>query len=164
MNIRQLSLLTGAALFALLAQDYVAQAAQAFVAPNHYRLSGGGISVTYTPSGGPVTTHGPGHFTYHDAHLTLNFSGDQIRRLDVPDLGTVVSVTLIPTVDTGSTTFSVLLPAVNLPGVGASAPIHTDGITTVHKFSLIPGFNQGQREQYKVTALSGTASNVIVPL
>ena len=81
----------------------------------------------------------------------------------MPDLGTVVSVTLLMTVDTGSTTFSVLLPPVNLPNqLGASVPIYTDGITTAHH--LFPVLNQGQRARYTVTPLRGTASNVIVPL
>src|SRR6516164_7651491 len=105
------------------------QAAQNVVAPDFYQLSGDGISITYSPSAGPVRPHGGGIFTYHDGHRALNFSGDQIRRVDTPDLGSIVSVTLLLTVDAGSTTFSVLLPAVNLPNrLGASAPIQTVGI------------------------------------
>lgn len=143
----------------------MAQSPQEVSTPNHFQLSGDGISISYTPGAGPVTTHGPGIFTYQDAHRALTFHGDEIRRVDVPDLGTVVSVTLFLTVDTGSTTFSVLLPAVNLSGqLGASAPIQTDGITTVHTFSPVVGLNQGQRDQYTATPLSGTASAVIVPL
>jgi hypothetical protein len=83
----------------------------------------------------------------------------------VPDLGTVVSVTLVLTVDSGSITFSVLIPDVNLPDQrGASAPIQTEGITTTHRFSIVPIFNQGQRELYSVTPLSGSALAVIIPL
>ena len=136
-----------------------------FVAPNTYQLSGDGISIGYSPDAGPVTQHGSGRFTYQDAYRALTFSGDQIRRVDVPDLGTVVSVTLSMTVDTGSTTFSVLLPPVNLPNQpGAPAPIYTVGITTAHNLSPVPALNQGQRDRYTVTPLGGTASNVIVPL
>jgi hypothetical protein len=129
--------------------------------PDHYTLHGAGISVTYLPTG----AGGLAHLTYQDHHRTLNFSGDQIRKVDVPDLGTVVSVTLSITVDAGSTTFSVLIPAVNLPDhTGASAVIHTEGITTTHRFSLAPQFNLGQTESYTVVAMSGNASLVIIPL
>ena len=132
-----------------------AQAAQ-LVAPDLFVLAGGGLHVTYSTSsffGGP-------HFTYQDAFRTLNFSGSQIRTVNVPDLGTVVSVTIMLTVDTGSTTFSVLIPQVNLVGA-MSVPISTEGITTVHRFSVIPVLNHGQQEFYTVTPLTGTASHVL---
>ena len=134
---------------------------QSFTAPNHYQLSGGGISITYLPVG----AGGLAHLQYQDAQRTLNFSGNQIRTVEVPDIGTVVSVTLTITVDSGSTTFSVLIPRVTLQSAtGSSAHIRTDGITTVHRFSLVPAFNLGQDELYTVTPLRGTASSVIIPL
>jgi len=102
------------------------------------------------------------HFTYHDPRQTQNFIGNQIRTVEVPDLGTVVSVTLSITVDSGSTTFSVLLPQVNLPNQpGASVFIRTTGITTLHRLSIVPGLNFGQQEIYTVTRLTGTASLVL---
>ena len=134
---------------------------QSFTAPNHYQLSCGGISITYLPVG----AGGLAHLQYQDAQRTLNFTGDQIRRVDVPDLGSIVSVTLTMTVDTGSTTFSVLIPQTTLPNTtGSSAHIRTEGITTVHRFSVVQVFNLGQDELYTVTPLRGTASNVIIPL
>ena len=134
---------------------------QTFTAPNHYHLSGGGISVTYLPTG----AGGVAHLQYQDPHRTLNFSGDQIRTVEVPDLATVVSVTLMLTVDSGSTTFSVLIPRATLQSTtGSSTTIHTDGITTVHRFGLAPIFNLGQDELYTVTPLRGNASNAIIPL
>jgi hypothetical protein len=132
-----------------------------FVAPDLYKLTGDGIDVSYLPSG----PGGKSYFTYQGPQGTLRFSGDQLRSVDVPDLGTVVSVTLVSTVDAGSTTFSVVVPHVDLPDhLGASVHMRTEGITTVHKFSIIPALNQGQREVYRVTSLHGTASNVIAPL
>jgi hypothetical protein len=134
---------------------------QSFIAPNHYQLSGGGISITYLPVG----AGGLAHLLYQDTQRTLNFTGDQIRSVEVPDLGTVVSVTLMITVDSGSTTFSMLIPKVTLQNTtGASAHIHSEGITTVHRFSLVPMFDLGQDELYTVTAMRGTASSVIIPL
>lgn len=136
-------------------------AIQPFATPDSYQFSGDGITVSYLPTGAGGLTH----FTYHDPQRTLTFTGNQVRRVEVPDLGTVVSVTLVNTVDSGSTTFSLLLPAVNLPNQrGASATVATEGITTVHRFSIVPGLNYGQREFYKVTRMIGTASLVIIPL
>jgi hypothetical protein len=126
-----------------------------------YELSGHGIEITFLPVG----AGGIAHLSYQDAHRSLQFSGEQIRTVAVADLGTVVSVTLVLTPDSGSTTFSVLLPQVNLDNQrGSSAPIHTDGITTHHRFSLIPQLLRGQLERYHVTPLQGTASLVIIPL
>jgi hypothetical protein len=132
-----------------------------FAKPNHYELSGHGIDVTFLPVG----AGGVAHFSYQDAHRAMQFSGNQIRSVPVPDLGTVVSVTLVLTPDSGSTTFSVLLPQVNLDNQrGSSAPISTDGITTHHRFSLVPQLLRGQLERYHVTPMHGTASLAIIPL
>jgi len=131
-----------------------------FAAPDHYQLSGSGINITYTPIG----SGGLAHLYYQDAQRTHTFNGDQIRKLDVPDIGTVVSVTLVMTVDSGSTTFSVLIPKVNLLNhAGASTSICTEGITTVHRFSIVPAFNMGQEEIYSVTPMTGTASLILIP-
>jgi hypothetical protein len=83
----------------------------AVVAPKFYHLAGGAINVSYISS----DTGGQPFFVYQDSYRTLHLSGDQIRQAEVADLGTVVTVTLVITVDFGSTTFSVLLPRVNLP-------------------------------------------------
>lgn len=132
-----------------------------FVSPNVYELAGGGIGITYLPTG----AGGLAHFTYHDSQRTLSFSGSEVRKVEIPDLGTVVSVTIVKTVDSGSTTFSVLIPKVNLPDRrGATTFISSEGITTLHKFSIAPGLNQGQRDIYSVTTLRGTASLEIIPL
>ncbi len=142
-------------------QSQAAPAILPLASPDHYQLSGGGIAVTFTPVG----TGGIAHLHYQDANRTLNFSGNQIRKVDVPDLGTVVSVTLALTVDSGSTTFSVLIPVTQLPNrPGSSTAIHTEGITTIHKFSLVSVMNIGQDELYTFTPMSGTASLVIIPL
>jgi hypothetical protein len=132
--------------------------------PNQYYLHGGGMSVSYYPAGfGPLTEDGPLHLVYQDAHLSQAFRGDEVRTVDVADLGTIVSVTLVMTVDIGSTTFSLLVPDVQLPEQQNSVFIHTDGITTVHRaFAALIG--HPQRETYTVTALSGTAAFGPLPI
>jgi hypothetical protein len=121
--------------------------------------------VSYFPDGfGPIPQDGPDRLFYQDASRHLVFNGSQIRKVDVPDLGTILSVTIVQTVDVGSTSFSLLLPHVNLPqGPQASATVHTDGITTVHRaFVLLLG--HPQVETYTVTPLRGQASNGALPL
>ena len=75
-------------------------------------------------------------------------------------IGSLVTVVVRMTVDTGSTTFTVLIPTVNLTAPDHPSPIETVGITTVHRFSILPIFNQGQTELYSVTLLSGSASHL----
>ncbi|HEY5178219.1 MAG TPA: hypothetical protein VIJ07_00335 [Dermatophilaceae bacterium] len=65
-------------------------------------------------------------------------------------------MTIRPTVDTGSTTFTLLVPRVVLPG-GAPTTIHTVGIITGHRHSPILALNVGQLDSYRAVALSGTA-------
>lgn len=126
-----------------------------FVAPNLFHLSGGGLQLTYATSG----LDGKPHLHYQDSHHNLNYSGDQIRVV-ASDLGTLVSVTLQLTVDAGSTSFTALIPRVNLLNQN-SAQIHTDGITATHRFSLVPALNLGQLDLYTVTRLQGTAQHVL---
>jgi hypothetical protein len=124
-----------------------------FVQPTIWNLAGGGIQVRYS-------TAGP-NLHYQDSNQTRDFRGNEIRAVDVPDLGTLVSVTLSREVDTGSTTFTVLLPLVNLPpppALPTFVPVATDAVTTIHHLSLIEGFQHGQQNSYSVTTLSGEAA------
>jgi hypothetical protein len=141
------------------------------IQPNHFQLRGhqnhGGsnLHVTYLTHSGPVTPQfpqGPPHFTYQDANISRTFAGPEVQVVET-ELGAVVSVVIRLTPDSGSTTFSLLVPRVNLIP-GQPAAIHTDGITALHRLSLVPGLNHGQQDQYSVTPLEGTAANVIVPL
>jgi len=129
-------------------------AALADTAPNLYELHGGRIQITYSTSG----VDGKPHFNYRDGLKTLNFSGKDIRTVDT-EIGTLVTVTTIQTVDTGSTTFTLVVPRVNL-GQYQKACITTQGIRTIHKFSVLAHFNQGQMEIDSTTTLVGTASSV----
>jgi hypothetical protein len=133
--------------------------------PNQYHVSGGGLSVSYYPDGfGPVLqNHGRLVLTYQDAHRSQSFYSDDVRTVKVDDLGLAASVTLVETVDTGSTTFSLLVPDVQLPDQQASVPIRTEGITTVHR-AFVALLGHPQSETYTVTALHGTAAVGPLPL
>jgi hypothetical protein len=143
----------------------------ATVQPNHFELSGhyangsGSIHVSYTTHSGPATPdfpQGPPRFSYQDASQSRAFSGKEIQIVDT-ELGQIVSVVLRLTPDSGSTTFSLLVPRVNL-SAGQPTPIYTDGITAIHRFAIAPALLQGQLDHYSVTPLHGTASVIIVPV
>lgn len=132
----------------------MAKKAVATKQPNLYELSGDGINITYTLQ--PFA--GPPQFNYHDATQSHLFKGKEIRTVDT-EIGSLVSVTLRLTPNSGSTSFTVLIPKVNL-GRSDSAPVTTVGITTLHKFIIVGPPLQGQSELYTVHPLQGTASFV----
>lgn len=124
--------------------------------PNLYELKNGSLKINYSTSG----IDGKPHFSYKKDKVQLSFTGNDIRTAET-DLGTVVSVTTTMTIDTGSTSFSVLIPKINLDTkIDSTAKVSTQGIETKHKFSMIPAFNKGQMDTYKVINLTGKASLV----
>ena len=121
---------------------------------NHFSLSRGNIHVDYSST----SINGQSRLAYHDPIRNLSFAGSDIRTVDVPDIGTIVSVTLSITVDVGSTTFSVFIPYVIVP-TGGSNPVTIEAITTIHRMPFAPSV-PGQREVYRVVRLRGTANHV----
>jgi hypothetical protein len=101
--------------------------------PNLFTLQGGGVKINYSTSG----FDGKPHFTYQTSSQTLNFSGSQIRTAST-ELGTLVTVSITITVDSGSTSFTVLVPHVNL-GHNFSSHLSSQGIITRHKLAPLPG-------------------------
>lgn len=131
------------------------QAAAGLRQPNLYQLHGEKLQISYSTS----SIRGTPGFSYQDGHQSLSFHGDEIRTTPT-DLGTLVSVTIRKTVDTGSTTFTLLLPRVNLQKT-LTASITTEGITTEHRISPVPALNQGQLDTFTVTHLTGNAQSVV---
>ncbi|WP_292697714.1 MULTISPECIES: hypothetical protein [unclassified Nostoc] len=119
-----------------------------------YNSKGDKVSINYSTS----SFTGKPLFNYQDQKQTLNFQGDEIRTVET-EIGTLVTVTIKKTVDTGSTTFSLLIPHINL-GYSNEVKIVTNGITTLNRFSTIPQFNQGQKQTYTIIHLKGTAQAV----
>jgi len=120
--------------------------------PNLYELTGaGGIQITYTPS----DSNGKPDLVYVDATRNLSFNGDQVAIQSSP-LGSLVTVFLLRTVDSGSTTLTVLVPGVNL-ATTASQPIKTVGIVTENLFSILELHTPRQTQVYSVIELEGSA-------
>ncbi len=131
--------------------------------PNQWDVAGGAIRVRYSTLAFPGPAGGP-HLFYQDGVHNLKFTGNEIRVVGVPDLGSIVSVTIALTVDAGSTTFSMLLPQTHIVQQGpvSSVPVTTEGIITHHAGSIVPPVLHGQNEFYSVLALRGTASHILV--
>lgn len=125
------------------------------IAPNLFQVHNDQLHISYSTSG----IDGNPHFQYQNAAQSLAFSGDQIHA-EPTDIGILVSVRIRMTVDSGSTSFTLLVPGVNLQA-NQSAAINTIGITTVHRFSIFPPLNHGQTELYSVAMLTGTAQHVV---
>jgi hypothetical protein len=118
--------------------------------PNHYALAGDGIHITYSTT----TFSGQPSFVYQDSNQNQTFTGTQIQSVDT-EAGTLVSVPIFVTIDSGSTSFSVLIPRVNL-GNADTVNISALGITALHRFGVPEPV--GQLDFYTTHQLSGTAS------
>lgn len=128
------------------------------IQPNRFVLqsSDGKTKVDYETSsfiGQPVfnLTQGPGPIRH--------FAGSQIRTLNT-EIGILVTVTTQLTVDTGSTSFSVLIPAITLTAVGDQKAFTTDAIITTHSGpNSVP--QTGVHETYQFIAMKGEANFVL---
>lgn len=122
---------------------------------NRYLLHGNGIQVEYTIGGNPgftalSFTEGATHKTFTPAQIETDQTG----------LGTLVSVALVQSIDTGGTRFGFFLPAVQLT-LGHSAPVTTIGV--FETFSG-PDSIPHRPTTWQCVHLHGTAEEVIVPL
>lgn len=124
----------------------------AIEAPNLFTLAGRHVSVSVALSG----IDGKPHVTFHDAQHVLSFSGDEITMEDSA-LGRLITVVVARTVDLGSSTFTVVLPAVNL--ISGHHHVDTIGVTALHRTS-IAGVGRGQLTTYTTARLRGTAEQV----
>jgi|SRR5581483_9147273 len=127
------------------------------IQPNRFVLqsSDGKVKVDYETTslvGQPVLnlTQGPGPIRH--------FAGSQIRRVNT-EIGTLVSVSTQITVDSGSTSFSVLIPAISLSNTADHQSFTTEAIITSHTGPIaVPP--TGVHERYQFIPLQGQASFV----
>ena len=131
------------------------------IQPNRYVLQSqdGKTKVDYETSGfiGLPTlnlTQGPGPIRH--------FSGSQIRRTNT-EIGTLVSVTTNMTIDTGSTSFSLLVPAITLSSATDHRAFSTEAIVTAHTGpNSVP--STGVHETYTFIPMKGEASIILEAL
>jgi hypothetical protein len=126
--------------------------------PNKFvlRSSDGNTKIDYETStliGQPAfnLSQGPGPIRH--------FAGSQIRTVNT-EIGTLVSVTTKMTVDTGSTSLSVLIPAITLTGVSDHKTFSTEAIVTNHSGpNSVPA--TGVHERYQFIPMTGEADFVL---
>lgn len=88
-----------------------------------------------------------------------HFAGSQIRRGST-EIGTFVTVTTQVTIDTGSTSFSILIPAITLTTISDQKTFSTEAIVTQHTGpNSVPV--TGVHEIYQFVPMSGDASFAI---
>jgi hypothetical protein len=132
------------------------------IQPNRYVLqsSDGNTKVDYETSsfiGQPTLnlTQGPGGPIRH-------FTGSQIRTRN-SEIGTLITVTTQMTIDTGSTSFSVLIPAISLAAISDHKTFATEAIVTSHTGpNSVP--STGVHETYQFIPLKGEASFILALL
>lgn len=122
--------------------------------PTRYELAGGDIHITYATT----SLTGQPTFDYRDAVQVRSFTGDQIQSMLATDIGTLVTVVIHLTLDASSTTFSVLLPKVNLEPSSSGVLIVAEGITTRHRFPIVPV--EGPTQFYTVQEMHGRAQHL----
>jgi hypothetical protein len=89
---------------------------------------------------------------------TRQFIGSQIRTVET-EIGTLVTVTTQLTIDSGSTSFSILIPAITVSSVSDHVKFTTEAIVTSHTGPIsIPA--AGVHEKYDFIPLKGEASFV----
>ena len=128
------------------------------IQPNRYVLHShdGHIKVDYETSsfiGQPILnlTQGPGPIRH--------FTGSQIRAVST-EIGTLVTVTTELTIDTGSTSFSILIPSITLANISEHKSFTTEAIVTTHSGpNSVPP--TGVHETYKFVPLKGEATFVV---
>ena len=123
--------------------------ANKFVLKHHH------IEVDYTIG----ITPGLPALVYKDGPNVTNFQADQITT-DETGLGSLVSVSLAESIDTGGERFGFFLPELDVPSG------QTEGFTTVGVYEWFGGPDSIPRRppSWSCIELHGTAQTVIVPL
>ncbi len=129
------------------------------IEPNYYELSKAiQVRITYQVKG----VDGQPHLYYRifQGPPTLSFSGDQIR-IQESEIGTQVTVTLEAIPDGDSTTLTLLLPIINLPGPTGQVSFEAPIIWTTQRSTIGgPDLVKGVVQSYEVMMLNGKAEFV----
>lgn len=116
----------------------------------------GPIVISYSAS----SIAGVPTFSYKDAERDLQFSGDEVARMDTP-LGELVTVTLENVVDAVVRTFTLLVPKIRL-SMGDQVDFDTLGIFTSDRSGAFvpPPGPTGVLQTYSLHQLRGVAQAV----
>jgi hypothetical protein len=120
--------------------------------PTLYELRGENVCITYSTS----SINGQPQFSYQGPEIeenTRTFTGEAIRTQS-SELGTLVSVTLIESVDAQRIRVTLLLPTIHLIGQETEQSFKTLAIVT-ETFGILP--HPGAQPTYHGIHLHGTA-------
>jgi hypothetical protein len=122
---------------------------------NKFALRGHHIEVDYTIGGNPSFVA----LTFKQGSFSKSFTPNEIRT-DPTALGSLVSVRLATSVDTGGKVFAFVLPEIEVPQG------ETDVFTTVAVIEEFSGPNSVPRRPttWRTFVMEGTAQTVIMPL
>ncbi|MGA2128146.1 MAG: hypothetical protein ABSG76_18580 [Xanthobacteraceae bacterium] len=122
---------------------------------NKFTLKGDQVEIDYTIGANPSFPA----LTYKDGTTTKSFKPNEITTQSTA-LGSLVSIPLLKTVDTGGETFGFFLPDLDVPR-GQTATFTTAGVD-----ETFGGPNSIPRRPttWRAYVLQGTAQTVIVPL
>jgi len=122
---------------------------------NKYVLHGNGIQIDYTIGGNPGFTA----LSFTEGGMTKNFKPTEITT-DYTGLGTLVSVAIVRSIDTGGTRFGFFLPEVQT-NMGQQVPV-----TTIGAFETFGGPDSIPRRPttWQCVHLHGVAEEVFVAL
>src|SRR5215210_2139501 len=121
------------------------------ITPNQFDLQGSGVRIGYSTS----SIAGKPQLSFTKGRKTLSFTGNEIGVRDT-SIGTLITVTIDMKPDQNFTTFSFLVPRIDLAKESAKQAFKTVGIITVHKTTLL-GPPKGVQQTYKAIELGGTA-------
>ena len=123
---------------------------------NKFTLKGHDVEITYTFGANPSFPA----LNYKQGSISKSFLPSEIHT-DNTELGQLVTVTLELTIDSGSTTFSLFLPSLQVP-MGQSVDFSSIGI---YKESRGPVISPHQQTiTWRTIHLHGSAQTVVVPL
>ena len=122
---------------------------------NKFLLKGNGVEVEYTIGANPALIA----MTVSEGGTSKSFKPADITT-DQTGLGTLVSVAMVRSIDTGGSRFGFFLPELEL-ALGQKAPVSTTGITET--FSGPDSFPR-RPTTWRCVHLHGTAEEVVVPL
>ena len=134
-----------------MAQEQIAVTTPNQLAANLFNISGP-IVINYSAS----SIAGVPTFSYKDAEHDLQFSGDEVTRIDTP-VGELITVTLETVVDAFVRTLTLLVPRIRL-SMGDQVDFETLGILTTNLTGLVPP--TGLLQTYSLHQLRGVAQAV----
>lgn len=136
------------------------------MAANKFMLKHHQVEVEYSPedpAAGTTSTSGLTILVYRDGDSApQSFTGAEVAT-DQTGLGTLISVALVTSVDTGGKRFGFFLPQFDVPA-GESEEFRTAGVYEVlgGPDSILPDSGPRRDQSWRCIELHGTAQNVIM--